>query len=79
MKRDAQRKYYIAASCIGCSLCSETAPGNFQMDYEDGFGYVIKQPETPAEESLCLKAMASCPTSAIGNNGMKSSNNRGCA
>lgn len=70
-------KYHVKAFCIGCSLCGETAGSNFKIDYEEGLSYIIKQPETSEEELLCLKAMESCPTGAIGNNGIESSNERG--
>jgi ferredoxin len=60
-------KYSINEHCIGCSLCRETAPENFCINYEEGYDYVCKQPATPEEEKRCLKAMQSCPADAIVN------------
>ena len=66
-------KYYIIKTCIGCTLCSVIAPGNFMENTDEelavGHSYVYKQPETEAEELLCEEAMDVCPADAIRNNG----------
>ncbi len=66
-------KYYISKSCIGCTLCSVIAPGNFMENTDEGLAvghcYVYKQPETEAEELIFEEAMDVCPADAIRNNG----------
>jgi ferredoxin len=62
-------RFYVDATCIDCDLCRETAPANFVRQDSDGYSYVVKQPETPAEEAACLAAMEECPVEAIGNDG----------
>jgi ferredoxin len=37
---------------------------------EQGYDYVFKQPETPEEETLCIKARDSCPMDAIRDDGL---------
>ncbi len=61
--------WYVDTTCIDCDLCRETAPANFQRQDADGYSYVVKQPEGPAEESACLAALEECPVEAIGNDG----------
>jgi ferredoxin len=65
IRENVSGKYFVIDICIGCSLCFETAPSNYRMNYEEGYGYVCKQPASVEEEALCLKAMQSCPASAI--------------
>ena len=66
-------KYYIAKSCIGCTLCSVISPVNFMENTDEelavGHCYVNKQPETEAEVVICEEAMDVCPADAICNNG----------
>lgn len=61
--------YYINSDCIDCDLCVQIAPNNFRRKELEGFFHVYKQPTTPEEESLCLKALEICPVQAICNNG----------
>jgi ferredoxin len=61
--------YYVNSDCIECDLCRETAPKNFRRKEPEGYFYVFKQPETPAEEALCRESMSGCPVEAIWNNG----------
>jgi ferredoxin len=68
--RNATRKFYVNELCIGCTLCHETAPGHFQTNDEEGVDFVFRQPETPEEETLCMKARDSCPVDAIKDNGL---------
>ena len=72
VKENAPGIFYIIDTCIGCSLCHEISPKNFRMNIEEGYDYVLKQPETQEEEMLCLKAMQSCPADAIRNDGLGS-------
>lgn len=66
---NAPGKYYVGESCIGCAICTAIAPENFRIDHHQGYDYVHKQPETPAEEALCIEAMDICPANAIGDDG----------
>ncbi|MCP4347416.1 MAG: ferredoxin [Desulfobacterales bacterium] len=70
---NAPGRYYVSEECIGCTLCSEIAPDNFTLNTDENleteYNYVCKQPLTEQEEQLCEEAMASCPGSAIGNDG----------
>jgi|GEM_PF-141584 len=61
--------YYVNDECISCDLCLEIAPKNFRRKEPEGYFYVFKQPETPAEEALCRESMSGCPVDAIWNNG----------
>jgi ferredoxin len=72
VKENVPGIFYIIETCIGCSLCYEISPRNFRMNIEEGYDYVLKQPETQEEEVLCLKAMQSCPADAIRNDGLGS-------
>lgn len=58
--------YFVDTQCIDCDLCRETAPTNFQRNEEEGFSYVVKQPESPEEMAQCKDAMDNCPVEAIG-------------
>ncbi len=62
-------RFYVDATCIDCDLCRETAPGNFVRQDAEGYSYVARQPDDPAEEAACLAAMEECPVEAIGNDG----------
>jgi ferredoxin len=62
-------RFYVDATCIDCDLCRETAPRHFVRQDDAGYSYVVRQPETPAEEAACLAAMEECPVEAIGNDG----------
>jgi ferredoxin len=62
-------RFYVDATCIDCDLCRETAPGSFVRQDDQGYSYVFKQPESPAEEAACLAAMEECPVEAIGEDG----------
>jgi ferredoxin len=71
---NAPGKYYVTELCIGCTLCRETAPGHFRANKEEGVDYVFRQPETPQEETLCIRAMEACPMDAIQDDGLESCN-----
>jgi ferredoxin len=72
LKENVPGVFYIVETCIGCSLCYEISPWNFRMNIEEGYDYVVKQPETREEQALCRKAMQSCPADAIRNDGLGS-------
>jgi ferredoxin len=61
--------YYVDRECIDCDLCRELAPDNFERNEDEGYSFVVKQPETEAEQALCEEARESCPVEAIGNDG----------
>jgi len=62
-------KFYVDQQCIDCDLCRETAPAFFSKNYEGGYSYVSKQPETDEETALCMEAIEGCPVEAIGSDG----------
>jgi ferredoxin len=62
-------KYYVDSTCIDCDVCRSTAPDNFDRSEENGYSYVMKQPENEEEQSLCAEAMDACPVEAIGDDG----------
>jgi ferredoxin len=62
-------RYYVDKECIACDACIMTAPNFFAMDESDGHAYVINQPSSPEDESLCKEALEGCPVEAIGNDG----------
>jgi len=66
---NAPGKYYVDSNCIDCDVCRTTAPNNFAANEDEGFSYVIKQPENDEEEALCQEAIESCPVEAIGDDG----------
>lgn len=58
-------KFYVDDTCIGCGLCTTTAPENFALSGDKA--YVSKQPETPEEDAAATDALEACPVQAIGN------------
>ncbi len=66
---NAQGKFYVDNQCIACDACCTTAPGNFQMNIDEGHAFLSKQPASPEEETQCKEAMEGCPVEAIGNDG----------
>lgn len=58
-------RFYVDRECIDCDLCRTTAPDNFERS-EEGYSYVARQPETPAQERDCQLALEDCPVEAIG-------------
>lgn len=59
-------RYFVDRSCIACDACCIAAPEHFKMHEDDGHAFVVKQPQTPEEESLCQEAMEGCPVESIG-------------
>lgn len=66
---NAPGKYYVDSNCIDCDLCRETAPEIFARNDDEGFSYVIRQPQTDEETELCNEALEGCPVEAIGDDG----------
>jgi len=66
---NAPGPYYVDSQCIDCDLCRQTAPANFERNEDEGYTYVIKQPENDEEREQCEEAMEECPVEAIGNDG----------
>ncbi len=62
-------QFYVDTNCIDCDLCRQTAPDNFDRNEEEGFSYVVKQPENEDEEQACKDALDECPVEAIGDDG----------
>ena len=68
-EQNVKGKYFVDNQCIDCDLCRETAPDNFTRYDEDGYSYVMKQPESSEEEANCKEAKEGCPVDAIGDFG----------
>ncbi len=60
-----QRFEVIEEDCIGCKLCSERAPENFEIPNGTTIAQVVKQPENSAEEEACLEAVDYCPMGGL--------------
>ncbi len=71
LPENAGGKFYVDRMCIDCDVCRDTAPKNFTRDDENGYSYVYKQPETPAEFELCEESLLACPVEAIGDDGVQ--------
>ncbi|MFW5790637.1 MAG: ferredoxin, partial [Bacillota bacterium] len=61
--------YYVDETCIACEVCVGEAPENFKMTDDGDYAYVFKQPDNDEEKAQCDSALASCPVSAIGEDG----------
>lgn len=62
-------KYYVDDQCIACDACVAEAADHFEMNDDEGYAYVKKQPSTDEEIEACENAMEACPVEAIGNDG----------
>ncbi|MCP3985382.1 MAG: ferredoxin [bacterium] len=60
-----QRFEVVDEDCIGCGLCSERAPENFEIPAGTGLVRLHKQPDTAEEEQACLDACDYCPLGAL--------------
>lgn len=58
--------FYVDRECIICSVCSDCAPNNFKISYEEDHDICYKQPENEQELAQCYEALESCPVEAIG-------------
>jgi glyoxylase-like metal-dependent hydrolase (beta-lactamase superfamily II)/ferredoxin len=61
---NADGELFVDSTCIDCSTCREMLPSVYAQG--DGFSYVHRQPETPAETHRALMALVACPTGSIG-------------
>ena len=66
---NCEGRFYVDTHCINCSLCPEIAAGIFATNHEDGYEYVVRQPETKQEFQLVAEAINLCPASAIRDDG----------
>jgi ferredoxin len=66
---NANGVFYVDTACIGCGLCTESAPGNFKMNADGDLAMVFKQPVNADEETSCNDAKDACPADAIGDDG----------
>jgi ferredoxin len=57
--------------CIGCRLCHERAPQNFEVPAHETTARVIRQPSDAAEQAACKEALEYCPTGGIQVTGTK--------
>jgi len=62
-------QFYVDDQCIDCDLCRETAPSCFTRQGDNGYSFVMKQPDTEQEVRLCDEAQEGCPVDAIGKDG----------
>jgi len=69
LPQNAPGKFYVDDTCIYCDLCVETAPTVYAEHRESGNAYVLRQPQTPEEIRLAMKAVESCPAEPIGADG----------
>ena len=69
VRENVAGRFFVDATCIDCDLCRETAPSNFLRLDDEGYSYVVRQPETHQEEESCIAAMEECPVEAIGIDG----------
>jgi ferredoxin len=51
--------------CIGCRLCEERAPENFEVPPGATWSQVFQQPRDEREERACRDAQAYCPAGAV--------------
>lgn len=51
--------------CIGCRLCEERAPENFEVPSDVSWSRVFQQPRDEQEERACLEAQEYCPTACV--------------
>ena len=62
-------KVYVTWQCLDCELCRETAPTIFTRHDEEGYSYVMKQPETSEEFNQVQECVEGCCTEAIHDDG----------
>ena len=66
---NAPGAFYVDGQCIDCDLCRQAAPANFDRNQDEGYSFVVRQPETEVELEECREAMEECPVEAIGDDG----------
>lgn len=62
-------KFYVDENCINCGQCHDIAPDFFVENSDTGTMYVVKQPTSADEITLCQQALEICPVEAIGDDG----------
>lgn len=67
--QNAAGPLYVDRRCTDCDKCRQLAPAHFAA-HPGGFAFVAAQPDTDAEWAACRDALASCPVSAIGDDGL---------
>ncbi|MCC7419743.1 MAG: MBL fold metallo-hydrolase [Planctomycetaceae bacterium] len=60
-------EYFVDSTCIDCDACRQIAPATFGS--AEASSFVKAQPVTPAQRTLALHALLSCPTGSIGTRG----------
>ena len=65
-------KYFVDDQCIACDACIMEAPKFFEMNDDEGYAFVKKQPNTPEEIEECDSALDTCPVGAIGEDSKES-------
>jgi len=68
LPQNAPGKWYVDSTCIGCGLCTVTAPDIFTMG-DDGQAFVARQPANDAETELAVQAANDCSAQSIGDDG----------
>lgn len=61
--------FYVDDQCIACDACVVEAPKFFEMNDEEGYAYVKRQPKNESDLEDANNALAACPVDAIGNDG----------
>jgi ferredoxin len=59
-------KFFVDDQCIACDACIMEAPNFFEMNDDEGYAFVKKQPISPEEIDECDSALDTCPVGAIG-------------
>jgi glyoxylase-like metal-dependent hydrolase (beta-lactamase superfamily II) len=66
---NVQGDFYVDRTCIDCTKCRQVAPAHFGA-HGDGHAFVHAQPRSQEEREAAAAALASCPVSAIGSDGL---------
>lgn len=61
---NAPGPFFVDSTCIDCDLCRQIAPATFASIGD--MSAVVRQPVTPEETDLALRALVTCPTVSIG-------------
>ncbi|MDA8792801.1 ferredoxin [Bacteriovoracaceae bacterium] len=61
--------FYVDDQCIACDACVVEAPKIFEMNDDEGYAYVKRQPKNDSDIEDANNALAACPVDAIGNDG----------
>ncbi len=66
VEKNVDGPYFVDEQCIACNACVVEAPAFFEMDDDNCYAFVSKQPTTEQEIELCENAISVCPVEAIG-------------